>query len=319
MPVLRFTPQAWAKLQFLRDLGDTEIGGFGITDGPDDLLVIDFELVRQECTPTHVKFDDDAVADFFEDQVELGRVPAQFARVWIHTHPGSSPNPSITDEETFATAFGAADWAVMFILAKGGQTYARLRLNVGPGAQVELPCKIAWDYEFDCADHEAWLDEYRECVRVYTPPKFVSSRKNYDTQILDEKKRWDDKLNRLKLSSQERRAYADAFRDLDRDDDGREYDAGYYGIFADEVDNLELEFDHGHYLDANGDEMICQLCEDPDDMYRSPLPGIIAAVDPATWASLGWIEACPNCRRYKDDIEAEAALNTFLEQQQQHA
>ena len=28
-PVLRFSPTAWAKLLFLRDAGDTEIGGFG--------------------------------------------------------------------------------------------------------------------------------------------------------------------------------------------------------------------------------------------------------------------------------------------------
>ena len=27
---LRLSPTAWAKLLFLRDLGDTEVGGFGI-------------------------------------------------------------------------------------------------------------------------------------------------------------------------------------------------------------------------------------------------------------------------------------------------
>ena len=29
-PVLRFSPTAWAKLLFLRDYGETEVGGFGI-------------------------------------------------------------------------------------------------------------------------------------------------------------------------------------------------------------------------------------------------------------------------------------------------
>ena len=29
-PTLRFSPYAWAKLLFLRDLGETEVGGFGI-------------------------------------------------------------------------------------------------------------------------------------------------------------------------------------------------------------------------------------------------------------------------------------------------
>ncbi len=29
-PTLRLSPTAWAKLLFLRDLGETEVGGFGI-------------------------------------------------------------------------------------------------------------------------------------------------------------------------------------------------------------------------------------------------------------------------------------------------
>ena len=29
-PTLWFSPTAWAKLLYLRDLGDTEVGGFGI-------------------------------------------------------------------------------------------------------------------------------------------------------------------------------------------------------------------------------------------------------------------------------------------------
>ena len=38
-PSLRFTPTAWAKLLFLRDYGDTEVGGFGIA-ASDDLLLV---------------------------------------------------------------------------------------------------------------------------------------------------------------------------------------------------------------------------------------------------------------------------------------
>src|ERR1035437_2320777 len=95
-PVLRFTPYAWAKLLFFRDAGDTEIGGFGITriTGEDLLLVQDFVTVKQGDTAVTVAFDDDAVADFYEDQVDLGRRPEQFSRVWIHSHPGASASPS---------------------------------------------------------------------------------------------------------------------------------------------------------------------------------------------------------------------------------
>ena len=92
----------------------------------------DFQLVQQTCTAVTVEFDDEAVADFFEEQVDEGRRPEEFARIWIHSHPGSCPLPSGTDEETFDRCFGTPDWAVMFILAKHGATYARLRFNVDP-------------------------------------------------------------------------------------------------------------------------------------------------------------------------------------------
>ena len=92
-PTLRFTPYAWAKLVFLRDLGSTEVGGFGISAKDDLLLIEDVRLVRQRCSSVTVQFDDVAVTDFFDEQVDRGLPPERFARVWIHTHPGNSASP----------------------------------------------------------------------------------------------------------------------------------------------------------------------------------------------------------------------------------
>jgi proteasome lid subunit RPN8/RPN11 len=168
--VLRFTPTAWAKLLFLRDVGVTEIGGFGLAAADDLLRVEDIVLVEQECTAVHVEFDDQSVANLFDAQVDAGRKPAEFARIWIHTHPGSSAEPSSTDEHTFARVFGATDWAVMFILARRGQTYARLRYHVGPGADVQLPIEVDYSRPFG-ASHEAdWQHEYERCVFEPLPP-----------------------------------------------------------------------------------------------------------------------------------------------------
>jgi hypothetical protein len=161
---LRLTPYAWAKLQRLRDLGDTEVGGFGISAADDLLLVEDICLIHQQCSPITVKFDDEAIADYFDRQVDLGLAPERFARIWIHTHPGSSPHPSSTDEETFARCFGSADWAVMFILARGGQTYARLRFNAGPSGSLVLPVEIDFAQPFPCSEWAAWDAEYAESV-----------------------------------------------------------------------------------------------------------------------------------------------------------
>lgn len=168
-PCLRFTPTAWAKLQYLCHRGDTEIGGFGITppppDEPDDqLLIEEFFVPMQQTTAVTVAFDDESVADFFEDQFTAGRSPEQFGRVWIHTHPGNCPNPSSVDEETFARVFGGCDWAVMFILACGGKTYARLRFNTGPGGTVLLPVEVDCQQPFAGSDHEAWEAVYLERV-----------------------------------------------------------------------------------------------------------------------------------------------------------
>lgn len=163
---LRLTPYAWAKLCFLRDLGPTEVGGFGISTVEDPFLVEDVRLVPQLCTSVTVRFQDEGVADYFDDQVDLGRSPAEFARIWIHTHPGNSAHPSHVDEITFEEAFGNTDWAVMLILAQEGQTYARLRFGIGPTAELIVPVRIDDSAPFPASDHAAWMEEFANCVVV---------------------------------------------------------------------------------------------------------------------------------------------------------
>ena len=157
---LRFSPTAWAKLLYFRDLSDNEVGGFGITDADDLLFVTEFVTIKQEVTCVSVNFDDHAVGEFFDAQVDLGRKPEQFARIWLHSHPGDSPEPSVVDEETFARVFGHCQWAVMFIVGQDSSTYTRLSFNVGPGGQVLIPTAVDYSVEFGPADHEAWEAEY---------------------------------------------------------------------------------------------------------------------------------------------------------------
>ncbi len=116
------------------------------------------------CCPVTVAFDDDAVAEFFDRQIDTGRRPEQFGRIWIHTHPGDCANPSSVDEETFARVFARSDWAVMAIVACGGQTYARLRFHVGPGGSLLLPMAVDYRQPFAASQHDEWTDEYHKCV-----------------------------------------------------------------------------------------------------------------------------------------------------------
>ena len=168
---MKFSPYAWAKLHHFCHAGDTEIGGFGVASDPEQLLRIDdFITVEQDTTCVSVVFDDQSVADYFEQQVDMGHKPEQFARIWLHTHPGDSPHPSAVDEETFSRVFGNCDWAVMFILAKGGQTYCRLRFNIGPGAHIEVPVGVDYTGTFTGSDHEAWQLEFSANVHPEVHP-----------------------------------------------------------------------------------------------------------------------------------------------------
>ncbi len=164
-PAIRLTPYAWAKLRYLRDAGPTEIGGFGVSAPGEPLLIEEIMLVAQRCDWASVQFDDAAVADYFDRQVELGRQPEEFGRVWIHTHPGNCPRPSAVDEETFARVFGHCQWAVMLIIAAGGATYARIAFGVGPGGSWEIPVEVDYELPFPAADHRTWQTEYEASVR----------------------------------------------------------------------------------------------------------------------------------------------------------
>ena len=157
---MKFSPYAWAKLMYMRDRGECEVGGFGITRADDFLFIEDFVIVKQEVSAVSVLFNDAAVADFFDNQTFEGRKPAQFARTWIHTHPGNSAAPSSVDEETFARVFGNCDFSIMFILARGGQYYARLSFGGQTPGWLDIPVEVDFTQRFPASDHELWAEEY---------------------------------------------------------------------------------------------------------------------------------------------------------------
>ena len=175
-PMLRFSPYAWAKLVFMRDCSENEVGAFGIADPEDLLFIEDIVIVKQKVSMVTVAFDDIAVGDFFEQQVDFGRKPEQFARIWVHTHPGSSPSPSSTDEQTFQRVFGSCNWSLMFIISRDGNSFARLRFGVGPGGQINIPVAVDYSMPFQGSDFAAWQQEYKEnvteeCLMTVKPEK----------------------------------------------------------------------------------------------------------------------------------------------------
>jgi proteasome lid subunit RPN8/RPN11 len=162
--VLRFTPYSWAKLLYLRDIGTTEVGGYGICETDDPLLITDFRLVKQECTGATVELDEEDSSKFMEEMTDKGLSPFQYAGNWIHTHPGNSATPSTVDEENFQKNFSLPNMAVFFILARGGASYTRLRYNVGAGTEVIINSMVDYTIPFASSNHEAWKQEYKDKV-----------------------------------------------------------------------------------------------------------------------------------------------------------
>ncbi|MFL5330254.1 MAG: hypothetical protein ACJ8C4_15240 [Gemmataceae bacterium] len=166
-PKLIFAPLAYLKLQYFCHAGDTEVGGFAITASKRPLYVQEFVTLAQDTNPIAVKFHDDAVADYFDQCVDRGLAPEQFARIWLHTHPGDSVIPSLTDEQTFDRVFGHCHWAVMAILGRTGRTSARLAVHSGIRLDLEIGVRVDWAAWPDALAQEAayfdWLlDEWQK-------------------------------------------------------------------------------------------------------------------------------------------------------------
>lgn len=176
---LVFSAKAWLKYQYFCHKGDTEIGAFGISSATNPLYVEDLYITKQKCSAAFVDFDDDGIADMFYDLgVEKLINPSRFGRIWLHTHPGSSAAPSGQDETTFKDSFGNTDWAVMGILSRTSETYARLRITAA-GLSLSSIMDVETDWKSWPTDAGAlaaefaaletqWLDEYTRLVTKNT-------------------------------------------------------------------------------------------------------------------------------------------------------
>ena len=88
----------------------------------------------------------------------------QFARIWIHTHPGNCAQPSHVDEITFAESFGHCDWAVMCILARGGNAFAQLHWRPGGPERLQMNIDLDFTQPFAATNFDKWQQEYNDNV-----------------------------------------------------------------------------------------------------------------------------------------------------------
>jgi len=209
--VIIFDEKAFAKVLFFRDNcieknvqggGEKsesflEVSLMGISKNSEDDIhrVVDVLCVPQECTGGNTEFLEKEYTDWrearmFDDKMD----PITFSRIWIHTHPGESPNPSNVDEDNFKKIKEDADFACMYIVAKKNKDYCRTMYDSRLGQKQTLESAkvivgnwiVPTSYIFDLEEaaqqynisyieesflsqykafHDNWLKELKECVR----------------------------------------------------------------------------------------------------------------------------------------------------------
>jgi len=202
------------------------VGFFGICAADDLMYVEDLAVPKQKVSAITVCFDDLSVADYFEDCAEAGIQPSRCGRVWIHTHPGSSPHPSGVDEETFSRVFGSCDWAVMAIVARGGASYARLSFSAGPGGSAIIPIEVDWQrMSQDLVEREGkldelfsgWMDEYGSRIfpEEWLPMQQVTlvSPANSSQAHLDPRDELDELYDQMLVDEEIEDLYLDSMRE----------------------------------------------------------------------------------------------------------
>ena len=144
------TPTAWAKLLFWRDLGTTEIGGFGISAAKDPLLIEDVRLVKQICSAVTVRFDDGAVAPgcgLCRWQRESAGDAAMYARVYDHLAPHADADWPVHLELTLSSdcnlACAMCNGAFSSTIRRRREGLAPMRSPYGDEFFEQLPALLA--------------------------------------------------------------------------------------------------------------------------------------------------------------------------------
>src|SRR5690606_14815606 len=103
--------------------------------------------------------------EFYKNNPDKILHPYQYNSIWIHTHPGNSASPSSTDLDTFKDR-NPETFFIMYILAKGGEQTARMKV-AGCGTEFKMTCsEIEADkvYTPTDEDKEEWTKLYKDNI-----------------------------------------------------------------------------------------------------------------------------------------------------------
>jgi len=145
--VITLSPLAFLHWQFICHAGKTEACAFGVSKPNVPTYVESLHIPKQSCTPAYCESDDDELLDLLMQTMTGKYVEGQVGRVWLHTHPGSSAQPSSIDETTFKDVWtGPQDFYAMLILARGGETYCRTKSPTDVDSRQRTPSTVRVDW-----------------------------------------------------------------------------------------------------------------------------------------------------------------------------
>lgn len=186
-PTLLINSGAWWKLSWLARTSKTEVSGIGILGSWPQMRMTDFQLVGQLATPGTTRFTHDG---WFDHQEKYGDAKIDvnvYSRVWVHTHPGESATPSGVDRKTWETQFGLFPWAIMLIVARGGQWHCEIRVKE---PFLVSDCDVqTYDGKY-VADTDLWVAERGALVALEPPPATIDNVQQYHSGRTDSVSQW---------------------------------------------------------------------------------------------------------------------------------
>lgn len=191
---IRISPHAYQKVAFFTRK-DVEVGGFAITSPEDPSLILDFVVLPQTSSSCEFDFSPDGMQNYLNEMVDAGISPNNCFRMYIHTHPGNSPQPSSVDNEQFDKLMQDYPWFGMIIFAKDLSTYARVKMTQGCGLEAELDLEIDWDVPCEPVDFnelDKIFDEKvsRKQTKIKFKTKFIEHDKHIHTRSKEDIPWW---------------------------------------------------------------------------------------------------------------------------------
>ena len=184
--MLTLTAQVWYKLVYLAKQYKHEVSGFGISTAKDPFYITDFKMVEQYNDAGSTEMTEEGLAAYMDHMLAEGKAPAEFMRIWCHTHPTGVNGPSTTDNATMEEVFGECDWAVMLIVTKEPKIFAEIHTKaLDEVIKTKAPVTIDWLSE-GTTDTQEWEEEHdlNHKPWVYVTPTTTNNTQtdffNYD-------------------------------------------------------------------------------------------------------------------------------------------